>query len=63
MSDTRIVVPENTHMIVEITGGLSNVNPSGTWTINGSTYTTGSGSPVIHIYVEMAMGNLTLEQK
>lgn len=63
MSDTRIVVPENTHVIVEITGGLSNVNPSGTWTINGSTYTAGSGSPVIHIYVEMAMGNLTLEQK
>ena len=62
MSDTRIVVPEDTHITVEVTSGLSNVSPSGTWTISGSTYSSGSGSPEIHIYVDMAMGNLTLEQ-
>jgi hypothetical protein len=62
MSNVKIIVPDGTHIVVEITGGLSNVDPSGTWTINGSTYTAGSGTPTIHVYVEMAMGNLELIQ-
>jgi hypothetical protein len=63
MSNTKIVVPADVTAIVEITGGLSNVDLSGTWTVNGSTYTAGSGTHTIHVYVEMAMGNLALTQE
>lgn len=63
MSDTKIIVPEGTHVIVELTGGLSSVTPSGTWTINGSSYTAGSGEPTIYVSVEMAVGNLSLVQE
>ncbi len=63
MSNTEIIVPDNVIVIVEVTGGLSNVDLSGTWTIENSTYTTGSGNHTIHIYVEMAMGNLALSVK
>jgi hypothetical protein len=62
MSDTKIIVPSGVHVVVELTGGMSNVDPSGTWTINGSTYSYGSGSPTIRISVEMAVGNLSLIQ-
>jgi hypothetical protein len=63
MSNTEIIVPEGVNVVVEITGGLSNVDLTGTWTVNDSTYTTGSGPLTIHIYVEMAMGNLALKVK
>jgi len=63
MSNTEIIVPANVKVIVEVTGGLSNVDLSGTWTVENSTYTTGSGNLTIHIYVEMAMGNLALSVK
>ena len=63
MSNTEIIIPANVNCIVEVTGGLSNVDLSGTWTVENSTYTTGSGKLTIHIYVEMAMGNLALSVK
>lgn len=63
MSNTKITVPEGTHIIVTLSGGLSNVDPSGTWTIAGSTYEAGSGDPTIYVTVEMAVGNLSLEQE
>lgn len=63
MSNNEIIVPDNVKVIVEVTGGLSNVDLSGTWTVENSTYTTGSGNLTIHIYVEMAMGNLVLSVK
>ena len=63
MSNTEIIIPANVNCIVEVTGGLSNVDLSGTWTVENSTYTTGSGNLTIHIYVEMAMGNLALSVK
>jgi predicted membrane protein len=63
MSNTKIIVPNNAKVIIQLTGGLSNVNLTGTWTVENSTYTSGSGARTIHIYVEMAMGNLVLITK
>ncbi len=63
MSDVTLVIPKDTHTIVTINGGLSNINATGTWTINGSSYETGTGQPTITIDVEMAVGNLSLLQQ
>lgn len=60
VSDVKLVFPQGGHVIVTVNGGLGNVNANGTWTINGTTYETGSGSPSINVTIEMAVGNLTL---
>jgi len=62
MSDVKLIFPQGVHAKVAVTGGLGNINANGTWTINGSTYETGSGSPKINVTVEMAVGNLSITQ-
>jgi len=63
MSDVTLVIPKDTHTIVTINGGLSNINANGTWTISGNSYETGTGQPTITINVDMAVGNLSLLQQ
>lgn len=63
MSEMKLVLPQGVHSVVTMTSGLSNVSASGSWTITGSTYETGSGSPTINITVDMALGSLVLSQK
>jgi hypothetical protein len=63
MSDLTLTIPPNVRSVITVTGGLSNVNAGGTWTISGSTYQSGTSGPVINITVSMAVGNLTLVQK
>lgn len=62
MSDLTILIPEGARARVTISGGLSNVDATGTWTINGSTYTSGDSGPLITIRLDMGLGNLTLRQ-
>jgi len=63
MSELKLILPQGAHSLVTVTGGLGNVTANGSWTINGSTYETGSGSPTINIQIEMAVGSLVLSQK
>jgi hypothetical protein len=63
MSDFTLLIPKETHTIVTINGGLSNINASGTWTIKDSSYETGTGEPTITVNVDMAVGNLSLIQQ
>lgn len=63
VSDIKVIVPANVHTQVYINGGLNNVNETGTWSINGTQYESGSEGPTIVINVEMAVGNLSLIQK
>lgn len=63
MSDLSIIIPSGTHAVIVINGGLSNINATGTWTINGSTYESGSTGPTVRITIDMAVGNLNLIQK
>jgi hypothetical protein len=63
MSDLKIIVPKNSHVIVTVSGGLSNVDANGTWTIEGNTYQCGSVGPAINISISMAVGNLQLIQQ
>ncbi|MBA4377011.1 MAG: hypothetical protein C0401_12690 [Anaerolinea sp.] len=63
MSDLTIIIPTTARALITITGGLSNINASGTWTISGSTYEYGSAGPMITINIDMAVGNLQLKQQ
>ncbi len=60
VSNTRIIIPENMAAVVTITGGLNNIDPSGTWSIHDSTYTKSGKGSEIEISVEMGLGNLEL---
>lgn len=63
LSNVKILIPKDSHAVVEITGGVSNIDASGTWEISGSTYTMGTSGPLITIKIEMAVGNLQLVQE
>jgi hypothetical protein len=63
MSDLKIIVPKNANVVVMVSGGLSNVDATGTWTIMGSTYQSGNPGPEINISISMAVGNLQLIQQ
>lgn len=63
LSQVKIVVPQSANVVVNITGGLSNVDLHGTWTTNGTEYTTGESGPTITVNVNMAVGNLVLDRE
>jgi hypothetical protein len=46
--------------VVTVTGGLNNIDPSGSWDIQNSTYVKKGDGAEIHISVEMGLGNLEL---
>lgn len=60
VSSLKIVVPSGTHARVTVSGGLSNVQPRGTWTIANNTYETQGSGPMIDIQLTMGLGNLEL---
>ena len=62
VDDLTLTIPEGVHAVVTINGGLSNINANGTWNISSNRYECGSGGPTINITVEMAVGNLNLNQ-
>lgn len=63
MSDMTIIIPGDVRAIIIMSGALSNVDASGTWTMSGSTYECGSSGPLITIHLDMAVGNLNLRQE
>jgi hypothetical protein len=62
-SQVKIIVPKNVHTIVNLSGGLSSVDAEGTWTMGNSHYETTGSDPAITVDIEMAVGNLVLQQK
>jgi len=60
VSSLKIIVPSGTHARVTVSGGLSNVQPRGTWTIANNTYETQGSGPTIDIQLTMGLGNLEL---
>jgi hypothetical protein len=64
VSNLRIIIPKTLAVKITIGGGLSNVNPSGTWTIDGDVYSNPNGmGPLLSIHVDMGVGNLELVQE
>jgi hypothetical protein len=60
MSNLRILVPAGLNVEVKVTGGINNVSTTGSWSVNGSTYTNPTSGPKLTIQVEMGVGNLEL---
>lgn len=60
VSKIEIRVPDGVPVRVTVTGGLNNVSPRGTWSINGSVYEKEGTGPRIDIMVDMGVGSLDL---
>jgi hypothetical protein len=60
VSSLKIIIPAGTPARIVITGGLNNVQPSGTWRISNNVYETEGDGPKIEINLNMGVGNLEL---
>jgi hypothetical protein len=60
LSDLTLRIPSGVQCTVSLTGGVNNVNPSGTWTVDEKTYKTKGSGPLLKIKVDMGVGNLNL---
>lgn len=67
VSSLKIVVPTGANVVVNVTGGLNDVDTNGDWAQSGggddTTYTTSGDGPTITIDLEMGVGSATLTQK
>ncbi len=63
VSTIRIVIPEGTSAEIKVNGEMKNVNTNGTWTVNGSRYSTEGTGPKLEIDVNMNLGSLELVRK
>jgi hypothetical protein len=60
LSSIDLHVPATSNCRVTVTGGMSSINPRGTWTINNTTYSTTGEGPLLEINIEMGLGSLDL---
>ncbi len=56
----KIYIPVGTASEITITGGLNNVQPTGSWNISNNVYTTQGSGPTIYVTLDMGLGNLDL---
>ncbi len=63
VSNIIVIIPAGTPSEVTISGVVSNVNLSGTWTVTGKTYRTEGEGARLNIQIEMGVGNLELVQE
>lgn len=62
VSSLKIVVPEGVAVVVNVDGGLNDVDTNGDWSQTGDTYTTSGDGPTITIDLDMGVGSATLTQ-
>ncbi len=60
VSSLKIIVPNGVPCKVNISGGLNNVTPTGTWTISSNIYEKSGSGPRIDISLSMGLGSLEL---
>ena len=60
LSNVELRVPSGSNCRVTVSGGMSSINPRGTWTINNTTYSTQGQGPLLEINIEMGLGSLDL---
>ncbi len=63
VSSVHIVVPAGTNVVVNLDGGLTDVDLDGGWSQSGDRYELSGSGPTITIDVDMGVGSLTLEEK
>ena len=62
VSAIKIIVPEGMNVVVQVNGEMKGVNTEGTWTVDGSKYSTDGEGPMLTIDVNMNLGSLELIQ-
>ena len=60
-STLTVIVPKGVNAVLEIEGGLSNVDLGGDWTKTGSQYVLSGSGPTLRFTVKMGAGTLRLE--
>ncbi len=60
-STVTVIVPKGVNAVLEIEGGLSNVDMSGDWKKEGNQYLQAGSGPTLHFIVKMGAGTLRLE--
>lgn len=60
VSAMTIVIPEGMHAIITNNGAVSNVTPSGTWTVSNNVYEADGEGHTLIINIDMAVGSLKL---
>jgi len=63
VSSIKIVIPDGMNAEVHVNGEMKGVNTRGTWTVDGSNYTTEGSGPTLLIDVNMNLGSLDLVQE
>jgi len=63
VSSVRIVVPAGTNVVVNLDGGLTDVDTDGNWSQSGDRYELSGSGPTITIDVDMGVGSLTLVEQ
>lgn len=62
-SDVHLTFPSDANVKVRFSGGISNINPKGTWQVEDSTYSNPGEGPLIYVKVEMVLGSVTIDRK
>jgi hypothetical protein len=60
VSSIKVTIPASTNCRVEVTGGLNNIEPKGTWNVNDKVYEIRGDGPQLNIRIDMGVGNLEL---
>lgn len=63
ISNITITIPAGTKAVIVNGGTVSNINTEGTWLLSDDTYTTLEEGSTLTIYLDMAVGNVTLIQQ
>jgi hypothetical protein len=63
VSTIKIIIPEGMNAEVHVNGEMKGVNTRGTWTVDGSNYSTEGSGPTLLIDVNMNLGSLDLVQE
>jgi len=63
VSSVRIVIPEGMNAEIKVSGGITDINTKGAWTVSGDDYSVSGSGPTLTINVDMGVGSLTLESK
>ena len=61
LSTVTVIVPQGMNSVVEIEGGLSNVDLGGEWQRQGNQYSLEGEGPTLQFLVKMGAGTLKLE--
>jgi len=62
-SEVRLKLTENANIRVKFTGGISNIDPKGSWSINNGVYSHDGGGPSLEIEIDMVVGSVVLERE